>query len=136
MSELSHPEWVNGRRLWMDGPMRDLIHKVRHGDPVKGWEGDDRLNVWWNQPERRFELWRLEDDGAYRFVCRSGPDQPFDDRIVDALLAWDRQRRTRSLHDEIVTHNDAVQTANEARLDEWTSEEIAPRLRHAISKDL
>jgi hypothetical protein len=133
---LSHPEWVNGRRLWMDTPMHDLINRIRFGDPVKGWEGDERLNVFWDGDDERFELWRLEDDGQYRLVCRSGPGIPFDDRVIDALLAWDRNRRTISLHDEIVTTNQRVEADNARRRDEWAAEEVAPRLRHALDKEL
>jgi hypothetical protein len=133
---LSHPEWVNGRRLWMDTAMRDLIGRIRFGDPVKGWEGDERLAIYWCQPDERWELWRLEDDGVHRFVCRSAPGVPFDERVIDALLGWDRQRRTRPLHDEIVAHNDRLDAQRDAAQFDWMSEEIAPRLRHAIGKEL
>jgi len=136
MSDLAHPEWVAGRRLWMDTPMRDLIHRVRHGDPVKGWEGDDRLGLYWNGPDERFELWRLEDDGQYRFVCRSGPGVGFDERVIDALIGMDRQRRRVSVHDEIVANNTAVEAANEAQMNEWVAEEMAPRLHHAFREDV
>lgn len=131
-----HPEWVNGRRLWMDTPMRDLIQRIRFGDPVKGWEGDERLGLYWNGEDERFELWRLEDDGQYRFVCRSGPGIPFDERVIGALLGWDRQRRTVTLHDEIVDHNQRVDADHERRQEEWVTEEVAPRLRHALDKEL
>lgn len=134
-SGLFHPEWVAGRRLWMDTVMRDLIHKIHHGDPVKGWEGDENLAVYYNEPESRWELWRLEDDGEYRFVCRSQPHATFDDRIIDALLGWDRRRRSRSLHDEIVAHNDKVEAAEDAETDLALTEEVGPRLRHAFRKE-
>jgi hypothetical protein len=81
---LLHPEWVDGRRLWMDTVMRDIIHKLHHGDPVKGWEGDPNLAVYWNGEAELWELWRLEHDGEYRMVCRSTPGTPFDDRLIDA----------------------------------------------------
>jgi hypothetical protein len=136
LAGIAHPEWVEGRRLWMDAAMRDLIARVRFGDPVKGWEGDDRLALYWNEPEERWELWRLEDDAEYRFVCRTAPGVPFDERVIDALLGWDRQRRTRSLHDEIVANNDAIDAANEQRRDEWVAEDLAPRLHHALRKEL
>jgi hypothetical protein len=135
MNGLIHPEWVNGRRLWIDTPMRDLIDRVRFGDPVKGWEGDDRLGVYWDEPRRRFELWRLEDDGQYRLVCRSAPDMAFDERIIDALLAWDRQRRSIPLHDEITDHNARVEAEHERHVVDWATEEIGPRLRHAIGEE-
>lgn len=134
-SGLFHPEWVAGRRLWMDTLMRVLIDKIQNGDPVKGWEGDENLAVYYNEPERRWELWRLEDDGEYRFVCRSDPDAIFDDRVIDALLAWDRRRRTVPLHDEIVAHNEKVEAADDAAVNERLTEEVAPRLRHAFRKE-
>lgn len=133
---LSHPEWVEGRRLWMDSAMRDLIQRVRFGDPVKGWEGDERLAVYFNEPARCFELWRLEDDNEYRFVCRSGPGVVFDERVIDALLKWDRQRRKVGLHEEIAAQHERVDAARENELNEWVAEEMAPRLRHAFRKDL
>jgi hypothetical protein len=132
---LSHPEWVNGRRLWFDGPMRDLIHKLHHGDPVRGWEGDPNLAVYWDQPSERWEVHRLEDDGEYRLVCRSGAGIPFDERLIDALLAWDRRRRTMSLHDEVVAKNTKVDADCRAQHELYIAEEVAPRLRHAILKD-
>jgi hypothetical protein len=134
-SGLFHPEWVAGRRLWMDALMRDLLHKISFGDPVKGWEGDENLAVYYNEPEHRWELWRLEDDGNYRFVCRSDPDAIFDDRVIDALLAWDRRRRTVSLHDEIVAHNDKLEADQNAQADLALTEEVGPRLRHAFRKE-
>ena len=135
-STLFHPEWVDGRRLWMDTPMRDLIHRIRFGDPVKGWEGDERLAVYWNGEQERFELWRLEDDGHYRFICRSGAGITFDGRIVDALIAWDGRRRSVPLADEITRHNAQLDDQRATERDEWIAEDMGPRLRHAIAKEL
>lgn len=130
-----HPEWVDGRRLWVDGSMRDLIDRLHNGDPVLGWEGDPRLAVYWNQPTQRWELWRLEDDNEYRFVCRSAPGVPFDVRVIHALIEWDVRRRQVSLHDEIVEHNDRLDAEADKRRNEWIAEEFAPKLRHALRKD-
>ena len=134
-SALVHPEWVAGRRLWMDTPMRDLIHRMRFGDPVKGWEGDDRLDLYWNQPERRFEIWRLEDDEQYRIVCRSDPGAAFDERVLDALIAWDGHRRRRSIVEEVIEHNTNLDAQLDAAREEWVAEDLAPRLQHAFHKD-
>jgi hypothetical protein len=113
-----------------------MIHKLHFGDPVKGWEGDPNLAVYWNEPEERWELFRLEDDGEYRIVCRSLPGVTFDDRVIDNLLAWDRRRRTVALHDEITATNERIDALAEARRNEWVGEEIAPRLRHAMRREL
>jgi hypothetical protein len=136
LAGLAHPEWVDGRRLWMDTPMRDLIQRIRFGDPVKGWEGDDRLAVYWDGATERFELWRLEDDETYRMVARSGPGIPFDERVIDALIGWDNRRRTVSLHDQVVRQNEQVDAERRSSSSEYMAEEVAPRLRHAIRKEL
>jgi hypothetical protein len=130
-----HPEWVNGRRLWMDTPMRDLIERLRFGDPVKGWEGDPRLDVYWNGIDERFELWRLEDDEQYRLVARSGPGVAFDERVIDALIGMDGRRRRISLDQQVIDHNTALDAELDRQREEWVAEEAAPRLHHAFRKD-
>jgi hypothetical protein len=132
---LAHPEWVAGRRLWMDSAMTALIDKLHHGDPVRGWEGDPNLAVYWDGASERWEVQRLEDDGEYRMVCRSMPGIPFDERLIDALISWDNRRRTQSIHEQVVSHNRKVRAGHEAAHREYIAEEVAPRLRHAILKD-
>lgn len=128
-----HPEWVEGRRIWTDSAMADTIHKLHHGDPTKGWEGDPRLAVYWNPP--RFELWRLETDEEYRIVCRSNPGVPFDDRVIDSLVAWDVRRRTKNLHDSVVEHNSKIDAERARGAREFFDEEAAPRMAAALRKD-
>jgi hypothetical protein len=132
---LAHPEWVGGRRLWMDGAMREVIRKIQCGDPVRGWEGDPNLAVYWDQPNERWELWRLEDDGEYRKVCQSTPGIPFDERVIDGLVSWDQRRRKIDLHAEVTAHNDRVRAERMRPHHEYMTEEAAPRLRHAMAKD-
>lgn len=136
MSFFIHPEWVNGRRIWMDGPMHDLVNRVQRGDPVKGWEGDDRLAIYFNGETERFELWRCEDDGTYRMVCRSDVGMPLDERLIDALLGMDNRRRQTPLADEIAAHNARLDAEREQQMKEWAAEEMSPRLRHAFSEEL
>ena len=134
-SSLSHPTWVDGRRLWIDGAMHDLIHKLHYGDPTIGWEGDERLAVYFDDTTRRWEVMRLEDDGVYRLVARSAPGVPFDDRFLVRLCETDRYRRKVPIGDEIIANNERVDQQRQAELDAWVAEEAAPRLRHAILKD-
>ena len=135
MTDFMHPEVVDGRRLWMDGSMRDLIHRVRFGDQLLGWEGDERIELYYDGPNERFELWRCEDDGEYRRVCRSQPGMAFDERIIHALIAWDGRRRTKALVDEVNEHNAKLDDDKAATVESWIAEDMAPRLRHAIRKD-
>jgi hypothetical protein len=131
---LLHPEWVAGRKLWMDSAMSTLIDKLHYGDPVRGWEGDPRLAVYWNPPV--WEVMRYEADGQYRMVCRSKPGVPFDERLIDALVEHDRQRAAIGLHDRIAANNDGIDAARRARRDEYIAEEVSPRLRYALRSEL
>jgi len=139
MTNLAHPEWVDGRRLWIDPAMRDIIDKIHHGDGVRGWSGDPRLAVYATQTDQgiSWELWRLEDDNEYRYVIATPPGEPFDERVIDWLLSHDKRHKPRgwNLHDEVTAHNDAVDAAKAKEHDEWISEDLGPRLRHAIRKD-
>jgi hypothetical protein len=132
---IEHPEWVEGRRLWLDASMRDVIAKLHHGDPTKGWDGDPRLEVYFNAPEQRWELMRLEDDNVYRMVCRSQPGVPFDERLIEHLVAHDRRRFKTSLHDQIKAKNDAVDREIRRRNDDYINEEVNPRVNWAMRKD-
>ena len=135
-TSLLHPEWVGGRRLWMESAMSSLIDKLHHGDPVRGWEGDPRLAVYWNPP--CWEIMRLEADGQYRMVCRSGAGVPFDERLIDALVAHDRQRNGGRdwLHRRIVEHNERINADRQAAKREYVAEEVGPRLHHALRSEL
>lgn len=113
--------------------MTALIDKLHYGDPVRGWEGDPRLAVYWAPP--CWEIMRLEGDGQYRMVCRSKPGVPFDERLIDALVAHDRQRGYQP-HASISAHNDRRDAELRARHDEHIAEEVAPRLRHALRSEL
>lgn len=132
---LDHPTWINDRYIWMDGSVRDLIERIRFGDLLLGWEGDERIELYYDGGEKRFELWRLEDDGEYRRVCRSQPGMQFDERVIHALIQNDGRRRQKALVDEVNDHNDGVRADNEAQRQEWIDEEMAPRLQHAFRKD-
>ena len=117
--------------------MADVIDKLHRGDPTKGWEGDPRLEVYHTQtPDGpRWELWRLEDDNEYRKVCQSQPGVPFDERLIEHLVAHDRRRFTTSLHDQIVAKNEAVDREIRRRNDDYIVNEVNPRLDWALKKD-
>lgn len=130
-----HPEWVAGRRLWIDPVMQDIIDKIRFGDPVRGWEGDDQLAVFYNQPQRRWELMRWE-NGDYSMVARSKPDTVFDERIIDELAKRDVKRNpNRDLHTEVVEHNEKILQGHHDHFNEMIAEEIAPRMRRSFQKE-
>lgn len=135
MTGILAPEILDGRRLWIDPVMADIIDKLHLGDPTKGWEGDPRLEVYFEPTHRRWELWRLEDDNEYRLVCRSAPDVVFDERVIELLVANDNHRGIKSLHERIVDHNEALNREIEERNDEFINEEVNPRMNYAMKKD-
>ena len=135
MSSLVHPEFLDGRRVWLDPVMEDIIGKLHNGDPTKGWEGDPRLEVYFEPTQGRWELWRLEDDNEYRMTCRSQPGVPFDDRLIEHLVAHDRRRFKTSLHDQIAAQNEAIDREVRRKNDDYINEEVNPRMDWALKKD-
>jgi hypothetical protein len=135
---LVHPEWVAGRRLWIDSLMQDLIFKVQHGDPTKGWEGDPQLCVYATESPQgiSWELVRLEEDNEYRLVARSKPGVVFDERIIEMLVARDVRRNPKfDLGQSVIDHNEKIDEGRAQTQDDYMSEEVVPRLRHAFRKD-
>jgi hypothetical protein len=134
-SLLTTPENLDGRRVWVDPGFADMLRKLQEGDPTKGWEGDPRLFMCRSADLTRWELWRLEDDGVERIVCRSQPGVPFDERLLDQLVAWDRRRFKKSLHDQIVERNARHEAEVRRVNDDYINEEVTPRLAWAARKD-
>lgn len=137
MTGFVHPEIVAGRRLWMDSAMRDIIDKIKYGDPVLGWEGDELLDVFAIEGPTglQFELMRFE-QGDYSLVARSKPGVPFDERIIHELCRRDMARNPkRDLHAEIIEHNERIQQATRDHFNEMIAEEIAPRMRRSMRKE-
>lgn len=132
-ASLTHPEWVQGRRLWRDGSVNDLIRRIQQGDPTKGWEGDPRLEVYYQGATKQWELWRMEADGTHRRVMWTDPGAPFDGSVIDELIASDT-RRGFDVHKHLMTVNQSVNRKRSEGFSEWVREEIAPRVAHAARK--
>lgn len=132
-NEIAHPDFLEGRTIWRDPSLDSVIHKLHHGDPTKGWEGDPRLAVYFNPVDKTWELHRLEADGQYRICGRSKPGIPFDDRVIDELVARD-VRRGFDPHMHIVTQNTQVSNRRSQAFQEWVREEIRPALEWHAAK--
>ena len=118
---LVHPEWVAGRRLWIDPVMQDLIDKIRFGDPGRGWAGDDQLGVFATETDDGI-VWEIlrNENGGYSTVARSRPGVVFDERVIDGLVARDMALNPgRDLHAEVIEHNAAIDAAEQAKRQEW-----------------
>lgn len=132
-AHVAHPEWIDGRRVWRDGSVEDIVRRIQNGDPTKGWEGDPRLEVYFEPALDRWELWRLEHDGQHRMVMASKPGVALDLDVIDFLVSHDRNRGfdvAKTLH----VVNDGIRRSRSTEFQEWVREEIAPRIDHAASK--
>lgn len=87
---VTFPEWVDGRRLWIDPSVRDMIDVLHNGDPVLGWEGDPRLALYLE--DGAWCVYRYEADGEMRPVCRSRPGLALDARLIRHLQSHDQRR--------------------------------------------
>src|SRR5437660_1245652 len=90
-TQITHPQHLEGRSVWADPEVQDLMDRLHNGDPTLGWEGDGRLALY-RAPGRRWELWRLENDGEYRLIMRSKPGLHLDNRLIMHLVAHDSRR--------------------------------------------
>lgn len=132
---LTTPDNLDGRRVWTDPGFADMLRKLQEGDPTKGWAGDPMIFMMRSADLTRWELWRLEDDGVERMVCRSQPGVPFDERLLEQLVATDRRRFKKSLFDQIVEKNEKREAEQRAETEHYLAEEVAPRLKWAARKD-
>ena len=132
-AHVAHPEWIDGRRIWRDGGVEDIVRRIQQGDPTKGWEGDPRLEVYFEPALNRWELWRLESDGQYRLTMASKPGVPLDIDVIDYLVAHDRNRGF-DIHRVIHVVNDGIRRRRCVDFLDWIREEIGPRIAHAASK--
>jgi hypothetical protein len=130
---IAHPEWVEGRRLWIDPEVQALVDKLHYGDPTIGWEGDERLALY-REDGDRWLLMRLEHDGEYRPVCRSRPGLPLDERLIMHLVAHDARRGVNP-----ADKADAANAAVTKELDYQSTQKVhsaAEKLQWALRRDL
>jgi hypothetical protein len=130
---LSHPEMLEGRRIWLDPEVEDLIDRLHHGDATLGWAGDPALALYRTE-DRRWELWRLESNGHYGMVARSKPGLALDSRLIMHLVAHD-MRKGYNPHTDIIRHNAKVDKAKAEREEEARIEAIS-KVVHALVKDV
>lgn len=133
ISGLVHPEMIAGRVVWSESGTSpgQLADKLRFGDPTRGWEGDERLALCFNDELDQWEVWRL-DHSTYHLVATRAADKPLDERLIDHLVARD-PRRGVNLVDVIERNNDAIDAAKQKRNDEVMAASLE-RLRYEVKK--
>lgn len=129
---IDHPEWVGGRRLWIDPEIKALVDKLHFGDPTIGWEGDERLALY--REGQSWLLMRLEHDGEYRPICKSRPGLALDERLIMRLVEHDSHRGANPI-DKV----DAVNAAVDKERDYQGTQKVhsaAEKLQWALRRDL
>lgn len=139
LGKVKHPEFL--RLAPWDTDVRELVEdpvadKIAKGDPIFGWEGDDRLALYINRTLGEWQLVRLESDGQYRITTTvPGIRRGFD--VVAGLVLWlveSDVRRGFNPHLAIVEHQVKKERAKEAATDEF-EQEAAERVVHGLIKD-
>lgn len=130
---LVHPTHLEGREIWLDPEVKQLVHKLHYGDPTLGWEGDPRLAIY-RTVDRVWELWRLEFDNQYRLVCRSKPGLSLDNRLILQLVAHDAQRGYNP-GAEVTAHNQQLERTRDAEGDAKLAQTME-KVYWAANKDI
>lgn len=103
-----HPEWVDGRKLWIDPEVKRIVDMMQLGAPELGWEGDPFLALYRGEG-RTWVVNRYEND-TYHTVCVSKPGLTLDERLIKRLVEHDLRRRTaQSIQAEVDKHNAAIE---------------------------
>lgn len=113
MALVTHPTHKDGKTLWLDPEVQDVVNALANGYPTLGWDGDPFLALYMG-PEDRWEVWRLEDDGEYRMFMRSKPGAKLDMGLIRKLVERD-SRRGFDINAAIETANAAAHQAHEDR---------------------
>lgn len=134
-SDILHPQYQQGKRLWTDPEVADIVQRLHYGDPTLGWDGDPRLALYY-LPDGRWELQRLEADGEYRVVCRSRPGLALDLGLIRHLVAHDmRKKAAEDLLAAVDKANEAAEKARRAPLEDKAAEAFE-RVAHGLVKDV
>lgn len=139
LGKVKHPDPLrmadSGRVLTLiDDPVAD---RLSGGDPLFGWEGDDRLALYIDYQGGTWDLVRLERDGIYRVARRLACQAFSSAEVVPELILWLTRNDTRRGYDP---HRDVVETA--VRIDAQRTKErhelvgeAAERVHHGLRKD-
>lgn len=114
-----------------------LVSPIQKGEPILGWEGDERMALYVDHLTGEWLLVRFEHDGVYRVVVGVSIDAYSGHEIVPFLITWIVEHDTRRGFDPIssvIEHNARLDAENQSGLDALASE-AADRVAHGIRKD-
>lgn len=105
---IHHPEWVDGRKLWIAPEVQQVIDWMHYGYPPFGWEGDPALALYLGD-KNEWVVNRYE-NGQYHTVCRSKPGVELNLSLLLGLVEMDTRRKSAlAILEQINEHNDALQ---------------------------
>lgn len=113
-------------------PFADPLWK---GEPILGWEGDNRLALYLAPRQATWALVRYCEDRSLQ-VIKTVPATPGSavnvvGELIGFLLGHDSRRGVNPIA-EAAAHNDAQVARVDANLERWVSEEGAPRAAKAL----
>lgn len=127
--EAVFPEYIDGVQHWVSPEVKEFTDKLHYGDGAS-WQGDTRLALYFDGPEDRWLIMRLEADNVLRPFCRSQPGAPLDHSLFRRLAEHD----TRNGFDP-VAYLESQTAAQESLESEQVAQtaEILDKVVHAIT---
>lgn len=128
-NEAVFPQWIDGVQHWISPEVQEFTNKLHYGDGAS-WRGDTRLALYFDGPEDRWLVMRLEADGEMRPFCRSQPGAKLDEGLFRRLAEHD----TRNGFDP-VAYLQSQEKAQQDLEDEQVAQtaEILDKVVHAIT---
>lgn len=126
------PDYLNGMPTFVPYA-HDIQRKLKEGDPLIGWEGDERLYVAPREGADGYVVGRLCEDGVKRIICVSKPPHRLDQELLIQL----REHDTRHVDvlKRINDHNVRVQKEHGERATSRVSEAME-RVVYGLKKDV
>lgn len=121
--------------LVLPGEHLDIATRVRHGDPVIGWRGDESMDVYLFNQHRRCEVWAFDRQGIRYCAASVNVDVPGWQHTLLRKLRDGDWHRGQTVFDEINKRNDARDKARDAAA-AARGDERAEKLAWALQRDI
>lgn len=110
----------------------NLDRRIKEGDPTCGWNGDPNMFLVWNQPTKKYQVWRACEDNKDRIICSWLPTE-MDSRLLRHLGEIDSWARGNDPLAAMDAHNAAIDRLHRQQLAEL-EEEVRQILEFAMKR--
>lgn len=117
-------------RVTVEGDVHDVIHRIEHGDPTLGWEGDPDLRLVANVETGEYEVWARDAQGE-PYIAIAHPT--CDASLIRRLAAADNRRDTLQAR---IGRAEAERERNAQRAADDHLEHLANRLQFGLMRDI